>query len=427
MAVRLSPSDNLAADVGDSINWRIIALVLAATTYNAILGYVNANIAALGRPDVMIAELIIQSCCIVFLIRSGIRPSDFVIILFMIFMFLCTLAMSFLNEEIILEAPRNALIMAVFVMVGSRANEITLRRCFTLLILLVFAVMVLELAAVGSYVALFEPSKYFFATRGIEEYEFSDSGLFRNALGFEGRFNFGLFNAPRTSSIFLEQTSLSNFASVIAVFLLALWPRIGWWERLLAVSFVTVALLSNSTRMSSILAVLTVGGYWIYPRLPRYSNLALPVLLLGLAAFIVPILPPSQGDDFSGRLSLTLNLLLKTDILAFFGGRALEADSFPDSGYPYLIYSSTVFGAIAIYLFVALIVPQQLDMQRRAAFGISMLVFVSLLVAGNAIFSIKIAAAMWFLAGYMRSISPGADDTQRIWRSVPRWELAAIN
>ena len=157
MAVRLSPSDNLAADVGDSINWRIIALVLAATTYNAILGYVNANIAALGRPDVMIAELIIQSCCIVFLIRSGIRPSDFVIILFMIFMFLCTLAMSFLNEEIILEAPRNALIMAVFVMVGSRANEITLRRCFTLLILLVFAVMVLELAAVGSYVALFEP------------------------------------------------------------------------------------------------------------------------------------------------------------------------------------------------------------------------------------------------------------------------------
>ena len=48
---------------------------------------------------------------------------------------------------------------------------------------------------------------------------FNDTGIFLNAMSFEGRFTLGIFNiSHRLSSIFIEQVSLGNFAIILTTF-----------------------------------------------------------------------------------------------------------------------------------------------------------------------------------------------------------------
>jgi hypothetical protein len=381
----------------------IIAFGLAAMIYNAALAIVNAHVMPLAMTHVAIAEFVLLSALTLTLLRTGLRRNDIAPILLGALFVLGALILSFINGTLIVTALRNAAIIVLFTMLGQRCDARTIRLFGITAVAVVAAVMVYELVAVKSYAALFAPQQYYLNTRGIGENALDDPGLFPNALGFDGRFSYGLFQAPRTSSIFLEQTSLANFASVTAIFLLAQWRALTTPARLFLAAFVLVALLSNNTRMSSTFALIALAGYAIFPRLPSRGTLALPLLLLAIAVTLSLVMGPSKNDDLAGRIGMSVHLLSLTDLQAVLGARAAEADAFPDSGYSYVLFSSSIIGTLCLWLYVALIVPFRSEEQRRCAWGLSAFFFINLLVAGNAVFAMKIAAPLWLLAGYMRS------------------------
>jgi len=71
-----------------------------------------------------------------------------------------------------------------------------------------------------------------------------------------------------------------------------------------------------------------------------------------------------------------------------------------DSGYLYLIYSQTGLGFLAFWLYTSLIVPAVNTANKRFANGLGIFIAVNLLI-GAGIFTIKVAAPLWFIAGYL--------------------------
>jgi hypothetical protein len=67
-----------------------------------------------------------------------------------------------------------------------------------------------------------------------------------------------------------------------------------------------------------------------------------------------------------------------------------------------------VLGLLLHWLFVTFIVPQRSPEQQRCAYGLAVYTFTNLLIGGTAIFSIKVAALLWLLVGFMSSVQRNA-------------------
>jgi len=385
----------------ERIDWTIVALTFLGLAYNAILAFINAHIFAVNVSMVVVFEISVLGAGLLVWWKRGIKTTDRNVLYFVASFLVISLVIGMLNQRVYLDAFRNILIVGVYIGLGKSANVATIKAAFLACTLLVLGVLILELSDVSSYAAFLKPANYYINTRGFKELSYDDSGIFKNALGFEGRFSYGIFTGPRTSSIFLEQVSLANYAAALCILLLSLWPQIGLKVKLLHILTILLVVLSNNTRTTSILLVLSVFGYYLYPRIPRYSNVLLAPIIIALGIFIYTLYPYARGDDFIGRTSFTGYVLTHMGMPEYFGTSIDNLKMLADNGYPYLIYSSTIFGMVLFWLFVSLVIPQITPAQKRCANSLALYMFINLLVSGTATFSIKVGAPLWLLVGFM--------------------------
>jgi hypothetical protein len=393
------------------IDYRIVIILLAALGYNALLAIANAHVSAASLTQVALIEFVILAAGAALILSDGLRPFDTPVVVFAVGSLLGTLLLSIVNQTPVIGMMRNVADIVIFTMLGLRCSRATLRTCFMLSVILVGSVMIIEIVSIKTYSNLFNPFSYYVNTRSLGENDFDNTGLFGNALGFEGRFSYGIFSTPRTSSIFLEQTSLANFATFCTIYLTSAWSSAKHHERIIGIALILFVLLSNNSRTASSIAVICAAGYFLFPLLPRFGTLILPLLMIGLALAVTYHLGDSKEDDLAGRIGLSIRMLSQTDIQGLLGLRAVSAaDTFPDSGYSYTLYAASIFGAIAVWLYIALIVPATSPDRKRCNWGIGIFFFMNLLIGGNAVYTIKIAAPLWLLAGYMRRSACTASD-----------------
>lgn len=390
------------AVVARKLNWSVVALATAALGYNGLL----ALLAARGLPvslAVQIAfELMILGGATVLILRTGFRRTDVPALLFFFFFLAIDLILSILNGAMIVDMARNAAIISLFVMLGTRCDERVIRRTFFIGFLIVTSCLVLELSSVQAYAAVFAPSAYFETTRGATATEFNELGLFPNALGFEGRFSILPFATHRTSSIFLEQVSLANFSTALVIYVTCLWDRISKSEKVAYLLLIALILVTNNSRTALALVLAGPLIYFAAPLLGRFSNLAIMPVILSLATIITFTQPPSNEDTFVGRIGLTIKNLSAVDLTALLGAKATHAIDFLDSGYVYVLYGSTVIGLLVVWMFVSLISLDKVKAQARCGLYLSLYVFANLMVSGTSIFSMKVAGMLWLLIGFIR-------------------------
>ena len=377
-------------------------LLALAISYNAFLAIINAHIFRLSPSIVMLTELIILMIASLLIINNSRNiPRMTWHLSFVYFIILISLWGALFNSGIYFKGIRDMLLMPIFFILGSYIEEKNLKKLVRWITLVVFAIMILEGWFTSIYVSIFAPSKYFAQTRGIEEFSLDSSGLFRNSLGFAGRFNLGIFNTHRLSSIFLEQVSLANFSMALGLFTLALWQKLSKLDRTILVVTITMILLTNNTRTGLIINICFVFGYFIFPKIPRILQISvIPlILLITIPSFYEMDSVPS-GDNFAGRIAGTVHFLINISLKDFFVGNYSYIAHTSDSGYAYLIYALTFFGMIAYWLYVSTVVPYYTDSTKRLNNGITLFIAANLMI-GAGIFTIKTAALIWLLAGYL--------------------------
>lgn len=387
---------------GEALSVPAVLLVLAGVAYNGVLAFVNAHGFYVGRSLVVLSEILILSGCAALVLGSGTRRIDGAPALLLGFFIVNAFAISLLNGAIYVEMARNAAIIALFMLVGSHITHATLTRCFVAASAVVAAVLAIEIVSVETYASMFKPAAYFEQTRDLPPAEFDELGLFGNALGFEDRFSIIKLIEHRASAIFLEQVSLGNFAIVLAIFLACNWRQTRMAHKLLLVPLIAMIVITTASRTGLGLVLAAPLAYWIAPKLNRYVTLLIAPAVLATAA-IIAALRPADGDTLEGRLAYTLRKLGELDLNSLAGLNALQSASYADSGYVYVIVASSIVGLIVLWLSVSLIAAGKGADIKRCSLMTSLYVFSNLTVSGTSVFSIKTAALLWLLVGYMRA------------------------
>lgn len=381
-------------------------ILLASVLYNTGLAFLNANIMPVGTLHVALTEAVILAIAAVYL-ASKIRafPGSMIMpaVVFLVFMGMMFLLVSFLNEHLYPKAIRDMILVAVFFMIGGTASGRGIFASFRFLAAAILLFIVIEACMTEFYVMLFEPAEYYANTRGIQKLEDDKTGLFRNSLGYAGRFSFGIFETHRLSSVFLEQVSLANFAVILAIFLATFWGRLSWADRVLYAVTILMIILTNNSRTASVLCAMIAAGYFIFPYLPRYTHmLYMPAALLCAWLFFYD---PEMGvrlesDDLTGRIGHTMANLSTMKDAYYTGGTIDEIYRMFDSGFTYLIMTQTVFGLLAFWLFTGLAVPSSGAVSKRFNHSLMLYLYLNMLTS-SAIFSIKVSAPLFFMAGYL--------------------------
>lgn len=395
-----TPRSNEAASLrlGSIAMW----LVLGGIGYNALLAFLGARGLPVSRTLVAATEMLLLGGAALTLLRGGLAWREVPAMGLIAFFVINAIAISLINGAPFLDMARNAAVIGIFLMLGMRVDERTIQRTFVIAAIAVALILLLESLAVTSYAAVFEPGRYFEETRGISRFELDEIGLFANALGFDDRFAILSLIAHRTSSLFLEQVSLANFATVLTVFLVAMWPRLTTPIRVFFLLLVAGILVTNNSRTALAIALAAPLAYVLAPKLPRLILFSLMPVILILALVVSQTAPPSTEDDLVGRLSLTIRTLYELDLPALAGTRALEANEFIDSGYTFVIYASSAIGLTVLWLFYSLVPSGRSAALKRAGLMTGLYLFINLTVSGTSIFSIKTAALLWFLIGFLR-------------------------
>jgi hypothetical protein len=401
----------------------IVAVAVVALTYNAILAFASARQIPVSAFHVMAIEGALFAVVALFLVRDAQREGDSSAAIFLAFFVAGALLISLQSNGLFLPLARSAAIISLFLMAGSRIEQRHVRLMMKLGAALVFAGLALEIAFPSLYVRLFEPALYYELTRGIEPLETVD-GLFRNASGFEGRFTIATLLGHRAGSLFLEPVSLGNFGVVLIGFLLSFWRNIGRGERVAYVALILLILVSTNSRILLAFILLAPLIYFAGGHFARPARLLAMPAILGASALIYALASDAEGDNLVGRIGLAMRSLADLDLAALAGMHSELAASATDSGYAYVIYAGSIFALLALWLFVSLIVPDTTPRQRRLGVFLTLYVFLNLLISGNSVFSIKVAALLWLLVGAVCASKEVAGSTAKIadqGRAKPGW------
>lgn len=397
-------SDTMSGTADKAIAQSLVSTIpVIGVTYNAVLAFMAAHGVPMNNSIVVVTEVAIICAALGLSVYSGIRRSDILPLLYLGLSAGLAIMMSIVAELAFIEGLRNVLIIISFTMLGARADEKAVRLAFTLCAAITLAVLLIEISSTEAYASLFRPADYLSKTRGYAIKEFyEETGLALGTIAYEGRFSFGLFDGPRTSSIFLEQVNINIFAIVLMIYLTSMWNRLSWAERVLALVTIFTIVVTNNARMSAIVAPIFIIGYFVFPRLPRYSNALIPVVLLTTTFVIFEFERVRYGDDLIGRIATTyraLTGLSASDIL--FGNHDLIARS-GDTGYGFVMVSTSIFGALAYWIYLTLVVRPDGVTRRRTLWSMSVYIYIWLLVGGTGSFSMKTAPLLWLLVGFVR-------------------------
>ncbi len=380
-----------------------------AVLYNGFLAFVSAHLFSVNQSLVALSEIFILLSVLVLVTWSEIEKSEIREVLFMSFIVVLAILISMVNQQLFIDSIRNFLIIVAFFLLGKRATESTIHKIYFVVSTVVALFLVLEMFALDIYVQVLQPALYYAKTRGMEVSQYNELGVFNAALGFEGRFGFGLYNGPRTASVFLEQVSLSNFAVVLAIYLSSLWDKIEFKRKLFFIGLILLILITSRSRAAFGIVSFVLIGYHLIPLLPRVSSLLILPMAILVTISVSLYFSADHGyaleDSLKGRLLHTGLILKNFDLQDLFSLNIAGLGRYADSGLAYLINANTLLGTLAFWLFIGLLFKPANHSQLRMLFLVNFYFFAVLAVSGTSVFSIKTAALLWLLAGFVSTLS----------------------
>jgi putative polymerase len=296
------------------------------------------------------------------------------------------------------------LLIPIFVALGMAFAKGNIVRLFCALQVLILVVMVFEALAPSVFADTLRPWDYYVRTRSLyRESWHPDSGLYISAIRPGGRIIFEWLGIHRLSSIFLEPVSLGNWCIIVTIFGTAFW-------RLLSVRALVFLILSNiilligSDGRLALTAIAIILVLSIFARmLPRYLYLAyLPAAMLIAIVLATVFGFDTISDDFPGRIAKTAIFLTSMDLPSLLGFDPTLINRSYDSGISYLILTQSVVGGIVLWAAICFLQPPTSRHAVVLMHGICVYASLLLMVSFS-LFSIKTAAPLWFLYGYVRA------------------------
>lgn len=382
-------------------------LVCAGVFLNFALAFINANVMAVDRGHVILGEVLIVSIALVVCVVSNNRLMNpwfgTIWILLTIFLLL-----SMARQTYELKHLRDVMLIPVFVLLGIAFVKGNIVRLFCALQGLILGVMLFEAVAPQLFADLVKPWDYYVHTRllaGLKDREswHPESGLYISAFRPGGRILFESLGIHRLSSVFLEPVSLGNWCIIVTIFATA-------FRRLLSTRALVFLVISNilliigsDGRLALTASVIIVLLSAVAHQLPKYIYLVyLPAAVLVTIGLATVFDFDPTADDFPGRIAHTAEILKAMDLVSILGLDLARLKGTADSGIGYLILTQSIVGVVVLWVAICLLQPPNSHEATLLMHGICTYISLLLMVSFS-LFSIKVAAPLWFLYGFARA------------------------
>lgn len=391
----------------------VIAILVAAVTYQAVLCLVNTQVMSASRAMVGLAEAVILLACLPLLARR-LLPGILIVALLAGAM-LCLLAL--FSGTLNIKAFRDLIIPLCFFWLGCNVGRPEIGdQALKVIISIVLTLGLTEYFFLDLYTTYFDIFGYYVnvgSLQPITEYA-RDSRLQMNGIRPDGIGRTllpGILGSHRVSSVFLEPVSLGNFAAMTAA-----WGLSRSREKLREGIFFVLAAVVLMVLSDSRFALMSVS-IMVMMRLVLVGtsvNLAIlsPFAAIALLLFLGLTVTGSLGDNFLGRLTLSGWSLLEFDAATLLG--AGVHGNYADEGYAY-IFASFGLPLCLLLWFTLWLLPMPDDRALRFRAFIAIYIALILCVSGSSLFAFKTAAILWFLLGsLLRSPAPRVHNKVRV-------------
>lgn len=386
---------NPAVDVRER-NW-VLAILVAAVTYQALLCLLNTQIVSASRAMVGLAEAIILLACLPLLARR-LLPGVLMLAL-LAGALLCLSAL--VSGTVNIKAFRDLIIPLCFFWLGCNVGRPEIGdQALKIIIGIVLILGLTEYFFLDLYTNYFDIFGYYVnvgSLQPITEYA-RDSRLQMNGIRPDGIGRTllpNLLGSHRVSSVFLEPVSLGNFAAMTAAWGLSR-GRDKLREGLFFVVAAVVLMVLSDSRFALMAVSIMVMMRLILAGTSVNLAILAPFAAIALLLFLGLTVSGSLADNFLGRLTLSGWSLLEFDAATLLG--AAMHDNYADEGYAY-VFASFGLPLCLLLWFTLWLLPMPDD--RGLRFRAFMAVYIALIlcVSGTSLFAFKTAAIMWFLLG----------------------------
>ncbi|HEY3699404.1 MAG TPA: hypothetical protein VGK97_08740 [Spongiibacteraceae bacterium] len=392
--------DAHAENTSRGYDGHIELLIWAALLFNWGLAFVNANVFAISQPLVALCEMLLLGASLLLVALAGIRREQLYLLCFFA-LYLAFTLLRFMYTQVLEPKPiRDMAIIFVFLCLGMAYRRAPYQLLFRVTLVLT-AIGLVEIVAPDIYLRLFNIKSYYINTRGFTEADFwnANSDLFVSGTRPGARFFLSFTNLPRASSVFLEPVSLGNFIIISLAGLLAGWRSLTLRTLALWSLLLIVLLLISDSRYAFACALVLIGFRVALHKFPQQLAFLLFIGVVAAAAVLVQFAGAERAtDDFIGRIFYTFNALHSLSTEMLLGLRYDLATKFMDSGLAYFLVSQSLLMLIILMIYYSIGIVGNNSESRIYKNSIMIAWSLSLLIS-NSLFSIKVAAMMWFLLG----------------------------
>ncbi|BCJ91924.1 gumE protein [Terrihabitans soli] len=378
-----------------------LALIIAAATFNLALALVNNHVVGITPAFPMAAEALIIGATTVLIARKHDTFAFFFVVATIGYFAILYLLRGYVDPKPI----RDVLIPLLFFRLGVLyGGEQAVLRVTKLLLAITFVVGIWEWLAPSQFGQFFGVLKYFIAkgATGDEVGEFIQNGLNINALrpAGQGREIFSFLGPHRVSSIFLEPVTAGNFgAFCIAVFL----GTLRGWKSWLWFGMAAAVLIFADARFGVLLAIGAIALYQLrFLHNPIFFALLPVFFIVGLAAY--GSFGGETPNTLVGRLIYSGKALYSFNAGDWFGVPE-SRKVWHDSGFAYALSQFGILYCLAAWAFISVVNPKT-ELGRFRLCYVMCFICLSFSVSAS-LWSIKMAALMWFVCGSaLRDVPP---------------------
>lgn len=396
-SVRPSPAVPQAAADASGKRRLLLAILIGATVYQAVLCFVHTHFFRTTTAIVGVSELCIYIACGVLLFKR--IELSFVAILAMVGAYL--LALALLRSSLDPKGFRDIIILVLFYFLGRNFGDVKFAdRALKIIIGIVLAMGFFELLMIDLYSKLFNVFSYYLSQGNLTGTNWAEgSKLALNGMRPEGIGRTilpSLLGSHRISSVFLEPVSMGNFSVIVAAWGLSK----GWdeWRQMAlfcGAAAVMIALADSRYGMVTV-------GLMVLARLTLSGAGNRVVMVLPFVCAVILVLfglyyGSSYSDNIPGRLYLSGTTMIGFGAAEIFGLAGYNLN-FGDMGYSIIL---TRFGLLGVaVLWICLWMMKMRD-ESGERFRTYVVIYLSLIlcISGTSLFALKSAGVLWFLLG----------------------------
>lgn len=370
----------------------------ACVLFNFFLCFLNTKVMVVSIPMIIACEMVLMGMSVLYGFFHLTRAKMYwlgVMALQLILM----LVLSFARDELLMKPIRDMIIMPVFVVLGLSASRLKPVPMVLWLSVLIAIIALWEAYFVESFTQYFNIRQYYVEKGVLQEDYFAPLDLVASGIRPNSRY---LLDLPfhRLSSIFLEPVSLGFFGFVIGLFFIAVKKSVSFATFIAGLVLAYFMIIVSDARMAFGALTLSLALRPLLARLDHhFAALIFPaIFFLSMIIYITEIFG-TTGEGIGWRIEDTFRKLSRMDLDLFIGLTAYQ-HSAEDSALLKIFQFQGILGLMIYWLAPIFFMRRLAPEPKIYLFGVTIFLSFGFMLSA-AILTIKTAAMLWFLYGYL--------------------------